>query len=137
MKVLKNAAWVFYIGDDAKELKLDKCGKWMYFFSNIDFAAEVCKKSVKQGVVREAKHSNAESGVCCFYLNCEEIENHKKIISFFLENGLIKKTKAGKYYNISFKKDKQTISVEYGDKFNAELKLSDFLDLNTGEWIIK
>ena len=137
MKVLKNVAWVFYVGDDAKELKLDKCGKWMYFFNNIDFAAEVCKKAVKQGVVREAKHSNAESGVCCFYLNCDEVENHKKVISFFLENGLMKKTKTGKYYNISFKRDEQTLSGEYGENYVAELKLADFLDLNTGEWVEK
>lgn len=134
MKVLKNVAWVFYVGDDAKELKLDKCGKWMYFFNNIDFAAEVCKNAVKQGVVREAKHSNAESGVCCFYLNCDEIENHKKVLKFFLENDLVRKTKAGKYYNISFKKDEQTRNGEYGTDFHSELKLSDFVDLNTGRW---
>lgn len=137
MKVIKTDAWVFYMGDDAKELTEDKCGKWMYFFDNLSFVSDICKKAVQNKIVREAKHNNSECGVSCFYVNCDEVENHKKIITFFLENGLIKKTKAGKYYNISYKKDQQTLNGEYGENFKAVIKLSDFLDLNTGEWVIK
>lgn len=134
MKVVQNVFWVFYIGNNAKELREDKCGKWMYFFDNLFFVSDICKKAVQSGVVREAKHSNAEKGVSCFYLNCDEIENHKKVLKFFIENGLIKKTKAGKYYNISFKKDDQTRNGEYGTDFHSELTLSDFVDLETGRW---
>lgn len=137
MKIIENDFWVFYVGDNVSELKPNKCGKWMYFFSDMSFVADICKKAVEQGVVREAKHSNAESGVSCFYLNYDEIENHKKVISFFIENGLIRQTKTGKYYNISFKKDEQTIRGEYGDNYITELKLSDFVDLNTGKWVTK
>ena len=61
---------------------------------------------------------------------------HKKIISFMKDNNLIKKTKNGKYYNISFKMDSQTRNLEYGVMFNAQLKLENFIDLDTGEFII-
>lgn len=131
----KDRNWVRYISDDSKELKPDKCGKWMYFFNDRDFAETLCQTAVMDRVVRTAKYSNGEKGVCCFYLNYDETENHKKVILFFLENGLIRKTKAGKYYNISFKRDEQTERGEYGKNYTGEIRLSDFLDLDTGEWI--
>ncbi len=95
----------------------------------------LCAKTVEKGIVAESKHSNASEGVCCFYLNCDDIETHKKIIKFFIDNNLIRKTKAGKYYNLSFKLDSQTEDGEYGKDFNAEIKLAEFIDLSTGEWI--
>ena len=52
-----------------------------------------------------------------------------------LDNDLIKRTKAGKLYNISFKYDSQTLANQYGDDFKGELKLENFVDLFTGEWI--
>ena len=48
---------------------------------------------------------------------------------------LIRKTKTGKYYNISFKLDRQTEAGEYGDDYKGTIKLSDFIDLTTGEWL--
>ena len=52
-----------------------------------------------------------------------------------LEKNLIRKTKAGRYYNVSFKKDMQTIMGEYGIEFIPKIKLEDFINLDTGEWI--
>ena len=49
---------------------------------------------------------------------------------------MIRKTKTGKLYNISFKLDNQTRAMEYGDKFKGKITLSDFINLETGEWII-
>lgn len=51
-----------------------------------------------------------------------------------LDNNLIPKTKDGRLYNLSFKLNIQTQSGEYGKDFKAELKLSDLIDLSTGEW---
>ena len=138
IKIISNPGWVYYL-KDLKESPFDddKVGKWMYFFNDKEFAAKICKKAVEDGIVAESKHSNDEEGVCCFYLNCDDIEAHKRTIKFFIENRLIKKTKAGKYHNISFKLDKQTLSGQYGDKFHSEIKLQNFIDLMTGEWIFE
>lgn len=78
----------------------------------------------------------APTGVICFYLNGDDTENHKRVIQFMMSNGLIRKTKTGRYYNISFKYNEQTRAGEYGDDFEGKIKLDQFIDLNTGEWII-
>lgn len=79
--------------------------------------------------------SGVETGVICFYLNGDDIENHHRIIQFMMDNKLIQKTKTGRWYNISFKFDDQTRAGEYGIGFKGEIKLAQFIDLNTGEWI--
>ncbi|MBQ1254604.1 MAG: hypothetical protein IIX91_02335, partial [Clostridia bacterium] len=75
------------------------------------------------------------SGVCCFYCNGDDVEAHKCIISFLLKMGMIRKTKTGKLYNISFKYDSQTQSNKYGAEFDSNIKLNSFLNLETGEWL--
>ena len=74
--------------------------------------------------------------VYVFYCNYDDIEKHKKIIKFMMKKNLIAKTKTGTYYNISYKLEDQTQRGEYGDKFVPILKLEDFIDLNTGKFII-
>lgn len=37
--------------------------------------AGLCKAAVEQGIVLEAKHSDAPDGVSCFYLECDDMEN--------------------------------------------------------------
>ena len=49
---------------------------------------------------------------------------------------MIRRTKSGKLFNISFKLDDQTRAGAYGDDFKAELKLESLMDLKTGEWLI-
>ena len=94
------------------------------------------KESVEMGVVAEAKHTDGPDGVCCFYLNGDDMTAHKRTIQFFLDNGLIAKTRTGRLYNISFKYDDQTRAGEYGDQFRGKITLDQFLNLNTGEWIV-
>lgn len=138
-KNLVTAYWVFYSQDGPKglesELKDDHCGKWMYFFKDYDFIADICKEAIEREIVTSCKHSNDTEGVSCFYINDFDREAHKRVISFFLEKGLIAKTKAGKYYNISFKLDKQTRAGEYRSDFKPTIKLEEFLNLNTGEFL--
>ena len=135
MNIEKSEYWIYYIGDDSK-FEHDKVGKWLYFFENKEFVEKICKEAVENRIVNEAKHSNAETGVSCFYLNIDDIENHKRVIEFFIKNNLIRKSKSGRYYNISFKLDTQTLAREYGENYNSEVKLDKFIDLNTGEWKI-
>lgn len=59
-----------------------------------------------------------------------------RLASYMLENGLIRKTKTGKLYNISFKFDTETYAGKYkGSGFSGKIKLADFVDLETGEFI--
>ena len=68
-------------------------------------------------------------------INGDDIENHRRVIRFMMDNELILKTKTGRLYNISFKFDDQTRAGEYGADFKGAIKLAQFIDLNTGEWI--
>ena len=60
-----------------------------------------------------------------------------------LDNGLVRKTKSGELYNISFEYDSETYSGKYkgngfsdkGNGFSGKIKLADFVDLETGEFI--
>ena len=134
MQIVKQFGWGYYVGETATQLEKHKCGKWMYFFNDIEFARLICHKAVQTCVVSESKHSDASEGVCCFYSNCDDFEAHKRTISFFISHDLIRRTKTGKYYNISFKLDDQTRAGEYGELFRSDIKLERFIDLSTGEW---
>lgn len=139
MKVYENLAWIFYIDDECQidENDENRVGKWMYFFSDKKFVSKICEDAVKNKIVAQSKHSNSEEGVACFYLNYDDIDSHKKIISYFINNNLIQKTKTERFYNISFKLDNQTRLGEYGDNFHSDLKLSKFIDLDSGKWILE
>lgn len=60
---------------------------------------------------------------------------NRRVIEFFIKNDLIRKTKKGKLYNISFKHDTQTLAGEYGDDYHSDIKLEEFVNLETGKWI--
>ena len=73
----------------------------------------MCEKAIAENVCYECKCTDMElrddeTGVICFYLNGDDIENHRRVIRFMMDNELIQKTKAGRLYNISFKFDDQT-----------------------------
>lgn len=134
MKTVEMGGWVFYLSGKEDLLDQHKCGKWMYFFSDRKFVESICRKAIEDGIVYECKHSDEDEGVACFYLNGDDIANHKRVIRFFLDNNLIRRTKTGRLYNISFKYDDQTDAGEYGPMFEAAIKLDQFIDLNTGDW---
>lgn len=135
MVVLELGPWVYYLGK-SHNFDARKVGKWMYFFNDKDYIASVCKEAIEKNIVNQAKHTNDETGVACFYLNGDDIDGHKKVIQFFLSKNLIRKTQSGKLYNISFKFDNQTLDGQYGNDFKATIKLEDFVDLYTGEFKI-
>ena len=138
--MISQFGWFWFLSGKEKLLVPDKCGKWMYFFDDQEFAQKICQKAIDEGACYECKCTDMEltgsdSGVICFYLNGDDIENHKRVIQFMIANDLIRKTKAGKYYNNSFKFDDQTRAGEYGADFEGKIKLEQFIDLHTGEWI--
>lgn len=135
MRVIKNPAWVYYLADTDPHFDETKVGKWMYFFGDRQFVEKICREAIEQNIVEECKHSNADDGVSCFYLNDDDLEVHRRVIEFFIKNDLIRKTKKGKLYNISFKHDTQTLAGEYGDDYHSDIKLEEFVNLETGEWI--
>lgn len=103
---IDNVSWSYYIDvDRARSLEDHKSGKWMHFFNDISFAAAICRKAVLEGTVAECKHTSASAtndgcGVICFYLNADDLEAHRRTLTFMLKNDLIRRTKAGKLYNI-------------------------------------
>ena len=136
----KFGGWCWFLSGQESLLIEDKCGKWMIFFDNQEFAENICQKAIDENACYECKCTDMEStgtptGVICFYLNGDDIENHKRIIEFMIRNNLIRKTKTGKLFNNSFKFDKQTRAGEYGADFEGKIKLEQFIDLNTGKWI--
>ena len=63
MQIIKQFGWVYYVGETADQLDEHKCGKWMYFFGDVEFAEKICKAAVENGVEAESKHSDAPEGV--------------------------------------------------------------------------
>lgn len=53
-------------------------------------------------IVTQTKHSIAKTGAPCFYLNCDDIDTHRKAVSYFIKNNMISKTAKGRFYSISF-----------------------------------
>lgn len=131
--------WRFFLCDGF-DPTVREDGKWMFFYgtNGLDFAEKMCAKAISEGVVREAKrwdiNAYTRTGVACFYLKADDTEGHKRVLRFFLENGLIRKTKKGRLCNISFKLDEQTWAGEYGSDFVPTIRLEDFVDLDTGEF---
>lgn len=138
--MIRQFGWFWFLSGKEDNLDPEKCGKWMYFFDDQQFAQEICQKAIEQNVCYECKCTDMEltgeqTGVICFYLNGDDIENHKRVITFMMNNDLIRKTKTGKYYNNSFKFDNQTRAGEYGADFEGKIKLEQFIDLQTGAWV--
>ena len=138
--MIRQFGWFWYLSGKEQILDQDKCGKWMYFFSNQSFAQEICQKAIDEDICYMCKCTDFEfendtKGVICFYLNGDDLENHKRVIEFMIANNLIQKTKTGKFFNISFKFNFQTRAGEYGADFEGKIKLDKFIDLQTGEWI--
>lgn len=136
--MFKMGGWCWYFSERSKNVEKHKCGKWMHFFKNQEFAQKICEAAIETGACYTCKctdlnSTKTNSGVICFYLNGDDIENHYRVIDFMLNNKLIPKTKSGRYFNISFKFDDQTRAGEYGANFEGKIKLDQFIDLKTGE----
>ena len=113
----ENQNWVYYIDTErVNELDPKRCGKWMYMTADLEHAEKLVREAVVTGAVIEAKRSTAAhmalsrsgTGVCCFYLNGDDAKAHHRAIEFFAwGHNLVRRTKAGRLYNVSFKFDER------------------------------
>ena len=98
--------------------------------------------AVLDGVVVEVKYSSPETaivagskqGVYRFYLNGNDREGHKRILNYMLDNGLVRRTKSSKLYNISIKYDSKKgraifLYVPFGDNGYREYLSAILVDL--------
>ncbi len=140
MEIYEDETWRFFYMDKGIDLEPDKVGKWMYFYSGPDgreFAEERCIEAVENGIVKQAKVSKTNiKGVACFYLEYDDEDGHEAIIEYLLDYDMVRKTKTGRLYNISFKRDDQTRAGEYGENYKSDIKLENFVDLDTGRWVV-
>lgn len=63
------------------------------------------------------------------------MEAHRGLLAWMIGHGLVGRTKAGRLFDIGFKYDEQTFAGEYGENFAARIRLSDFVDLETGQFV--
>lgn len=76
-----------------------------------------------------------ESTVCLLHCNSKDRNAMKDILKYLMTTNKIPKTQAGKLYNISYKFNAQSQAGLTGDKFVALIKLEDYVDLHTGEFL--
>lgn len=131
--------WLYFLNDEDSEYAQkhgDDIGKWMWFFNDLSQASYNCSLAVATNVVTQAKctYPLIRDGVCCLYCGFLDFDRHIKILQFMMDNNLIRKTKTGKLYNISFKLDSDTRKKRYGKAFNPLLKLKYFINLDTGKF---
>jgi hypothetical protein len=141
--------WCYYGINTAQNpafKETDNVGKFMTFGQGelTNEMQELILKAINQGITPLIKHTDFDtldlnphsrdgSWVIVWYSTDEE-KALKGLAKFLIDHGLVAKTKSGRYYNISFKYDKQTRNGEYGEQFKSSISLKDLIDLNTGEF---
>ncbi|WP_226545761.1 hypothetical protein [Bacillus thuringiensis] len=140
----KTVGWCWYGTNTFKET--DNVGKFTTYVKDdiSDEMQELILKAIEQGATPFVKHNNPDTldfnpfskkgSLAIVWYSTDEKEALKRLAKFLVDNGLVPKTKAGKYYKISFKYNKQTRNGEYGEQFKPSITLEDLMDLNTGEF---
>lgn len=127
--------WCRYSRDGDWQLSSIKdCGKWVYTFSNQKQAQTIIDLGIASNSITYAKHTLGNGGALCLYAAGTCVEEQKKIIKFMLENKLIKLTDDLNYCDMAFKFNGQSWTKEFGNNFDGLIRLSDFIDLKTGQF---
>lgn len=149
---LNEGYWIGILKQNATEwpnITSKTYGKWIYpyMYYNYDHIDEIICNIVDNTLCDVAKFLDcleialAENGTCsgiaCLYCDFLNIEQHISIITYLRDNNLLPRTARGKYINMAYKLDYQTIKSQYSKNHNfiATLKLSDFIDLYTGKYL--
>lgn len=116
----------------SRPLDPERAGKWCLFQKcSQEVAARICAFAVAKNEIAEAKHPlfPKAGGVFPIFLYCngDDREGHAAILHFLFAMGLLPKNRDGTFKNISFQYDRQTNAGQYGDNFQAEICLYDFL----------
>ena len=108
-------------------------GTWVGICKRID-AHSICVKAIYHDVVSAASHTERYDSVhlnVSVLLDCKNnVESHKRVLLFLIENDLIPKTKNGLLHNVHFKRYNQS-----KQNYTPKIALSDFVDLKTGIFI--
>ena len=126
----KQSGWNFFTGDKTNTLGAT-CGKWEYHFTDSSFAHHVCREAIAQGAAAAAKMSDAGKGVCCFYINGNDREAHKRMLEFMLCKNLIRRRGDGAFFDTRFifsPFEKSSLQTEC----LSDIKLSQFVNLKKG-----
>ena len=131
-------AWTHYFDKDKEYVfKEDQCGSWQYNFNasknQLNRVKKLCEEAVLNGVAVEVKFTNEDAmflkgkGKCCFYCNGDDMDAHKKILAFFIDNNMVMKDNFGNIRNMAFcydstaqKRPKGSVPVQMGDFFNLK-----------------
>ncbi|PEE42842.1 hypothetical protein [Bacillus pseudomycoides] len=136
--------WCWYGTNTFKET--DNVGKFMTYVPDdiSDEMQALILKAIKQGATPFVKHTDPDTlafnpyakngSLAIIWYSTDEEKNLKALAKFLVDNDLVPKTKAGKYWKLSFKYDEQTRNGEYGEQFKPSITLEDLMDLNTGEF---
>lgn len=130
METIELGRWLFYCHQ--KLMYIPYCGRWMYTFHDRTTAARICGDIVERHIAVEAKHSNGDTGICCFYIDGRDLDAHKRVIGYMMAHGLINKTPDGSITNTQFKFDEQARIEQDKQGVNTVIRISDFVDLKTG-----
>lgn len=139
----EKSPWIVYANESAPKIAPGRGGKWICFFERDEEEAanETAQAAVETGVVSEAlvprdcETGKYDSIACCLHIDAADLQAHRRVIQFMLENSLIKKSRTGSYYNNSFKFDKAG-GRGGNDYHTPTIKLADFIDLRTGEFLV-
>ncbi len=138
MYIGQNNDWMRYSSLGNWHLSsIKNCGKWMFYFNSQEFAIEIINKALTDNIVSYAKHTKGDSGICCLYASGLDFENHLRVIDFMIENNLVRLTNNLSYFDTTFKFNSQSWAKEYGNPFEGTIKLSDFINLQTGNQLNK
>lgn len=134
--VSKDKVWTRYVAENANTAFVkSQVGKWEAAFNDRFEAGVMCKEAVETGLVAEARHRSALRGTIAFYLNSTDIERHKKVLAYFKDHGLLRRTKNGNYADLPFKLIYPADVNEFGNQAKADILLSQFMNLETGEFL--
>lgn len=110
---------------------LQKCGKWSVAFRDKHLADQICRDVIETCRIPKSCYTNAECGMCCFFLSYDDLAAQERIIRYMILNGLIEETVYGRLNNIPFR----LVQDEHGND-GAIFYLDHFINLYTGEFII-
>lgn len=108
-----------------------------------DELQQIILKAIEEGVTPLVKHTNLEAiefnpqskdgSWAIIWYSSDDLQALKRLAKFLVDHNLVRKTKAGRLYNMGFKYDEQTANGEYGENFKPTIAFKDLLNLETGE----
>lgn len=131
------ASWTFVERDSAIQ---DFDGFWQIYASK-EFTEELIQylaDAISDGALESGRVDTSyqlDTTVCLLHCLSTDRDMMKRVLRYMIDTNKVQKTKSGRLYNISYKFIAQSQAGLTGDKFVALIKLEDFVDLRTGEFL--